>query len=602
MVANVLVVEEMEEFGSLIRNALEETGRYQVSLAMNADEAIELGDRENIHLLIIDFDLSEADAPACIQRIQSTNPDMAIIAIPPNNDPHDPALSNLPIRGMLTKPFYLPELNEIVSAAIDLPTQPVATEQIQESLPQEAPFIEVMDTPAPWADDADRTTQYLARICDETSAEAVILLHHGRQWAQTGGITADQAQGLAEKIAEIGVGSGARGAITTLTRLPGTQRDCILYANGLMPNWILALIYPSGTSFGIIRRQARHAADRLKYTDLSGHEEELPPIKVSAPDTAPISTRAEEDISFDEIFDAEPEAREMPFFDDLDLPPTKKSTPDTAPISTRAEEDISFDEIFDAEPETQEMPFFEDLDLPSIKKSAPDTAPVSARDEEETSFDEIFDAEPEAQEMPFFDDLDLPPPEPDEAPTEIEEHRIEEADTVAAIPGDWVPDKPKPESHLPFLDEDAFPDSDSTPDAQEPIPLPDAEYYLPVTAVLVPRFPEHRLTGALAENLQQWVIRLCLAWDWRADEVSIEPDYLCLTMSISQETAPSNAVFRLRDDLSQRILSAFPEFVDDLPSRRFWARSYLLITGGSPPTERLHAFVEATRKAQGIEI
>jgi CheY-like chemotaxis protein len=558
MVANVLVVEEMEEFGSLIRNALEETGRYQVSLAMNADEAIELGDRENIHLLIIDFDLSEADAPACIQRIQSTNPDMAIIAIPPNNDPHDPALSNLPIRGMLTKPFYLPELNEIVSAAIDLPTQPVATEQIQESLPQEAPFIEVMDTPAPWADDADRTTQYLARICDETSAEAVILLHHGRQWAQTGGITADQAQGLAEKIAEIGVGSGARGAITTLTRLPGTQRDCILYANGLMPNWILALIYPSGTSFGIIRRQARHAADRLKYTDLSGHEEELPPIKVSAPDTAPISTRAEEDISFDEIFDAEPEAREMPFF--------------------------------------------EDLDLPSIKKSAPDTAPVSARDEEETSFDEIFDAEPEAQEMPFFDDLDLPPPEPDEAPTEIEEHRIEEADTVAAIPGDWVPDKPKPESHLPFLDEDAFPDSDSTPDAQEPIPLPDAEYYLPVTAVLVPRFPEHRLTGALAENLQQWVIRLCLAWDWRADEVSIEPDYLCLTMSISQETAPSNAVFRLRDDLSQRILSAFPEFVDDLPSRRFWARSYLLITGGSPPTERLHAFVEATRKAQGIEI
>ena len=558
MVANVLVVEEMEEFGSLIRNALEETGRYQVSLAMNADEAIELGDRENIHLLIIDFDLSEADAPACIQRIQSTNPDMAIIAIPPNNDPHDPALSNLPIRGMLTKPFYLPELNEIVSAAIDLPTQPVATEQIQESLPQEAPFIEVMDTPAPWADDADRTTQYLARICDETSAEAVILLHHGRQWAQTGGITADQAQGLAEKIAEIGVGSGARGAITTLTRLPGTQRDCILYANGLMPNWILALIYPSGTSFGIIRRQARHAADRLKYTDLSGHEEELPPIKVSAPDTAP--------------------------------------------ISTRAEEDISFEEIFDAEPETQEMPFFEDLDLPSIKKSAPDTAPVSARDEEETSFDEIFDAEPEAQEMPFFDDLDLPPPEPDEAPAEIEEHRIEEADTVAAIPGDWVPDKPKPESHLPFLDEDAFPDSDSTPDAQEPIPLPDAEYYLPVTAVLVPRFPEHRLTGALAENLQQWVIRLCLAWDWRADEVSIEPDYLCLTMSISQETAPSNAVFRLRDDLSQRILSAFPEFVDDLPSRRFWARSYLLITGGSPPTERLHAFVEATRKAQGIKI
>ncbi len=514
MVANVLVVEETEEFGSLIRNTLEDTGRYQVSLAMNADEAIEIGDRENIQLLIIDFDLSESDAPACIQRIQSANPDLAIIAIPPNNDPHDPALSGLPIRGVLTKPFYLPELNEIVSAAIDLPTQAVETEQIQESFPQEAPFNEVTDAPAPWTDDPDRTTQSLARLRDETSAEALILLHHGKRWAQTGGINPDQAEGLADKIAEIGVGAGARGAITTLTRMPGTQRDCILYANGLMPNWILALIYPPGTSFGIIRRQARHTADRLKYSDLADHEEDLPPMTMSAPDTAPIS----------------------------------------------------------------------------------------ARDEEEPSFDEVFAAEPEVQEMPFFEDLDLPPPEPDEAPAKVDEGRIEEADTVAAIPGDWVPEKPKPESHLPFLDEGTFPSMDSTPAAQQPIPLPDAEYYLPVTAVLVPRFPEHRLTGALAENLQEWVIRLCLAWDWRADQVSIEPDYLCLTMSISPETAPSNAVLRLRDDLSQRILNAFPEFVDDLPSRRFWARSYLLITGGAPPAERLQAFVKATRKGQGIEI
>ncbi len=558
MVANVLVVEETEEFGSLIRNALEDTGRYQVSLAMNADEAIEIGDRENIHLLIIDFDLSEADAPACIQRIQSTNPDMAIIAIPPNNDPHDPAFSSLSIRGVLTKPFYLPELNEIVSAAIDLPTQAVETDQIRESIPQEPPFSEAAEPPTPWPNDVDQATQHLARVCGDTSAEALILLHHGQRWAQTGGITPDQAEGLAVKIAEIGVGAGARGAITTLTRLPGTKRDCILYANGLIPNWILALVYPSGTSFGIIRRQAGHTADRLKYMDLDDHEEDLPPIPTSAPDTAPISARDEEDTSFDEIFGVEPDAQEIPFFEDLDLPPK--------PIP------------------------------------APDTAPISARDEEDTSFDEIFGAEPDAQEIPFFEDLDLPPPEPDETPAKVDEDRIEEADTAAAIPGDWVPDKPKPESHLPFLEEGAFPSTDSASTALEPIPLPDAEYYLPVTAVLVPRFPEHRLTGPLVENLQEWVVRLCLAWDWRADEVSIEPDYLCLTMSISPETAPSNAVLRLRDDLSQRILSAFPEFVDDLPSRRFWARSYLLITGGPPPAKRLQEFVETTRKSQGIEI
>ncbi len=514
MIANILVVEETEEFGSLILNALEETERYQVSLAMNADEAIEIGDRENIHLLIIDFDLSGADAQTCIRRIQSTNPDMAIIAIPPNNDPNDPALSSLQIRGLLTKPFYLPELTQIVSEALDRPTQAVEMEQIQEPIPQEDHFSEISDSSKPWLSDADQASHYLARLSSETSADALILLRHGQRWAETGEITPSQAEELASKITEHGVGEGTRGAITTLTRMPGTQRDCILYANGLIQNLILALIYPSGTSFGIIRRQARNVADSLKYTDIADHEEIRPAETVATSETTP--------------------------------------TP--------------------------------------------------AQVEEIASFEEAFEVEPDIQEMPFFDDLDLPPPEPNGAPALSSEGEPQEAAATPVIPGDWVPDRPKPDSHLPFLDEGAFPGTDSAQAAQEHIPLPDVEYYLPVTAVLVPRFPEHRLTGALAKNLHDWVVRLCLAWDWRADEVLIEPDYLCLTMSISPETAPLNAVLRLQDDLSQRILSAFPEFVEDLPSRRFWARSHLLITGGPPSAERLRDFVETTRRGQGIDI
>ncbi len=514
MLANVLVVEATEEFGSLIRNTLEETGQYQVELAMSAAEAIEIGEQGGLQLLIIDFDLPDLKAPTCIQRIQTANPGLALIAIPPNNNPNDPTLSGLPISALLTKPFYLPELNRIVSEAIDQRVNLESSTQTEDFDPQEEALTWVSGTQAPWANDTHEASRYLTRICHDISAEALILLYLGRPWAQAGELSPSQAEETAKKINEIGVGEGTRGAITTVTHIPGMQHDCTLYANGLIQDWILAMIYPSGTSFGVIRRQAQHAADKLKDFD---------------------------------------------------------------------------SEICDEEPLSE---------TDSVSETAPITPPFQSSD----LLDFYTDAEPEIQEIPFLDDLDLPPPEPEDegAHTPAEQPQIVE--TPAAIPGDWVPEVPKPESHLPFLEERAPSPAEPESPAQEHVPLPDAEYYLPVTAVLVPRFPEQQLIGALADNLHEWVVRLCLAWDWRADEVVIEPEYLCLTMSISPETAPSIAIERLQDDLSQRILSAFPEYVEILPSRRFWARSYLLITGGPPPVERVQAFVQGTRRGQGIEI
>jgi CheY-like chemotaxis protein len=513
MLANVLVVDQTEEFGALIRSTLEESGQYQVSLAMNADEAIAIGEEGGLHLLIIDFDLTDFDAPSFIQRIRSVNPGIGIIAIPPNNNPNDPILANLKIDGVLTKPFYLPELNRIVAEAIQQPVHVESNISSDDFNPQEEALAWVSGTSAPWANDTHEASQRLSRICQAISADALILLYLGRPWSQAGDITPSQAEEVAAKITTIGIGEGSRGAITTVTHIEGMQRDCTLYANSLLDDWILAMIYPSGTSFSVIRRQAQTAADRLKNFDAYSYDEE--PL------------------------------------------------PEISPVS--------------------------------------ETAPISPPDQAFEDRDSYTDSEPEIQEMPFLGDLDLPSPEPEGDAPPPPDIQPEVVKTPVSIPSDWVPDKPMPESHLPFLEGRTSTPAVSTSAAQDHIPLPDAEYYLPVTAVLVPRFPEQQLVGALAENLQEWVVRLCLAWDWRADDVTIDPDYLCLTMSISPETAPSIAIERLRDDLSQRILSAFPEFVENLPSRRFWARSYLLITGGPPPSERVLAFVQSTRKGQGIE-
>jgi hypothetical protein len=117
----------------------------------------------------------------------------------------------------------------------------------------------------------------------------------------------------------------------------------------------------------------------------------------------------------------------------------------------------------------------------------------------------------------------------------------------------------------------------------------------------VPRFPEHRLIGALVEPLRTGVHRLCLAWDWRLERVDIRPELLALSLDLGPEVAPAQAVQQVRDGLSARLLQSFPHLAADVPSGRFWAAPFLL-TGGDLPGEReIAEFIRETRRAQGFQ-
>jgi CheY-like chemotaxis protein/REP element-mobilizing transposase RayT len=238
------------------------------------------------------------------------------------------------------------------------------------------------------------------------------------------------------------------------------------------------------------------------------------------------------------------------------------------------------------------------------------------QDEDEEGLPE-FDFESEGFQLTpdpsvFFSDLDLPSPDPDEKvepQAEVEESfeeqpKVEEP-RVTPIPSDWVPDRSQRADHLDFLDEPSV-----QPAVEETLPtpatkvgggpLPKSDVDMSFSLVLVPRFPEHRLTGSLAEGLHRWVERLCLAWDWRADNIEIEPAYVAVTLTIPPEAAPSGVVSQLRDDLSQRVLEGYPELARDLPSGRFWARGFLLKAGSRPKDEHIQAFILQTRRAQGL--
>lgn len=172
------------------------------------------------------------------------------------------------------------------------------------------------------------------------------------------------------------------------------------------------------------------------------------------------------------------------------------------------------------------------------------------------------------------------------------------------LPKDWIPGAPASADRFPFLTPpapaQAPPPSAAIREVVVHVPVAHAAPPLMFSMVLVPRFPEHRLTGALVGRLRSWIHRLCLAWDWRAEKVVIRPDHLGLSLILEPDVAPGQAVHQLQNGLAARILESFPPLAADLPSGRFWASSFLLRNGPMPEPSELAAFVRETRRAQGF--
>jgi CheY-like chemotaxis protein len=162
------------------------------------------------------------------------------------------------------------------------------------------------------------------------------------------------------------------------------------------------------------------------------------------------------------------------------------------------------------------------------------------------------------------------------------------------VPEDWVPSSPMDASRLPFLEAKA-PEPPPPPPAPEPPPAP---IRLPISTVLIPRFPEHLLTRDVSERLRGWITRLCVAWDWKPERIDIQPDRLQVTLILPADESPAHAVQELRDGLSERVLRAFPELLPDLPSHRFWASATLLQGGPAPTGGEVESFVRETRRGQ----
>ncbi len=122
----ILIADPNTGFATFIAEALQGIGTYRVTVAASGPEARQFCADSKPDLAIVDVDLPECQPPALISEMRGLVPDLPVIYIPYTKDD---VPGDLDVQGVLTKPFFLPDLQPLLNMILgpDLaPPAPVA--------------------------------------------------------------------------------------------------------------------------------------------------------------------------------------------------------------------------------------------------------------------------------------------------------------------------------------------------------------------------------------------------------------------------------------------------------------------------------------------
>jgi len=120
--ASVLVVDDDNELGTLLREALSANGRYDVTLASSAFEAGVLANRLRPRVIVVDVSLGDINAerlPEMLRADESLNSTALIAVSGALTEGQGQALVQGGFAGFLRKPFGIRKLQNLIDKALE---------------------------------------------------------------------------------------------------------------------------------------------------------------------------------------------------------------------------------------------------------------------------------------------------------------------------------------------------------------------------------------------------------------------------------------------------------------------------------------------------
>lgn len=272
MPTNILVATPHPAFGELLRLSLEESGQFIVRLVRSGSEAEASTTNTRYGLAILDSDVADQAFTAVAQSLRSQMPDIRLIIIPPENNPQHPSLSQITVDGFLGRPFYLPDLMEMVEKL-------VGGQSIEdEPLPLDAQ----VEPQHAWAKDAGQAKLTLTCLLPPSKATALFINHSRQPWADSGNLSDaifQEASGILGRSWDFHTNTD----LVRFVRLADGS-DFLLYGTLLAGDWVLGLLLESSASLITSRNEAAHLA--ITLMNLPEGILEAPPEPVVAAETA----------------------------------------------------------------------------------------------------------------------------------------------------------------------------------------------------------------------------------------------------------------------------------------------------------------------------
>jgi REP element-mobilizing transposase RayT/DNA-binding response OmpR family regulator len=542
MAIPILIATASSGFGELIRKTLEDAGSYQAFLAANRKEVMQHAQRPYLALAILDSNLERFPIREMGRILRASHPGIKLIAIPAHGASQLDTMGSVRADGFLNKPFYLPDFLSIIKNVMqDIPPGPAPISSNRNTVqPQHMP--KPAQTEDNWHYDVSRAAQHLTRLSFEVSAQAAMLVRDGQLWAYSGELPQEAARELAQVVIQ----------------------------------------------------------DREKnqlYNTSSGDLARFIKLETTGDEIMLYATQLDEEIILALAFDAQTpfsrirsQANQLarallsPDLPKEPLPAAKDAAAFSSELSSEGAE----------EEETEEREEEAELQIPAMFPEGFNPPPITLP----RRVDEV------RQSLPELAPASLPPGQVSPADIEPDIWTIEHEPT----PG---PPHPATAEKPPTLP----PESVSTPPAastnligeiQSPktVRIENTKMYnLSYACVLIPRFPQHTLTGDLGRRLSEWLQIIHLSFGWRLAHLAIRPSYLLWISDVPPKTSAATLIKTVREQTSDWIFLEFPRIGKDNPAGKFWAAGYMAATTGQPPSaEELQAYIQNTRSRQGIAI
>ena len=119
----VLIADPNSSFALFIAESLRGIGAYSVATADSGPEAKKVCAEFKPDLAIVDVDLPDCQAPTLIGELRALQPGLPVIYMPYTRED---VPADLAVEGVLTKPFFLPDLQPLLNGILGAPAAPSA--------------------------------------------------------------------------------------------------------------------------------------------------------------------------------------------------------------------------------------------------------------------------------------------------------------------------------------------------------------------------------------------------------------------------------------------------------------------------------------------